>query len=81
MQINLDDYGFKLTNYDCDIQMKDNITEESFEPFLSNSSIIETSGINFSYYGEDKVYRITDKVKLISNESNNYFILKKRDPS
>ena len=76
MQINLDDFGFKLTNYDCDIQIKDNITEESFEPFLSNSSIIETSGINFSYYGEDKVYRITDKVKLISNESNNYIFPK-----
>jgi hypothetical protein len=30
MQINLDDYGFKLTNYDCDIQIKDNITEENF---------------------------------------------------
>ena len=76
MQINLDDFGFKLTNYDCDIQIKDNTTEESFDPFLSNSSIVETSGINFSYYGQDKVYRITDKVKLLSNESNNYIFPK-----
>ena len=76
MQINLDDYGFKLTNYDCDIQTKDNTTEENFNPFLSNSSIVETSGINFSYYGQDKVYRITDKVKLLSNESNNYIFPK-----
>ena len=76
MQINLDDYGFKLTNYDCDIQTKDNTTEDSFDPFLSNSSTVETSGINFSYYGQGKVYRITDKVKLLSNESNNYIFPK-----
>ena len=75
MQVNLDDYGFKLTNFDCNIQTKDNSDnsgEEFFDPFLSNSSKVEISGINFSYYGVNQVYRITDHIKLISNDSNKF---------
>ena len=72
MQINLDDYGFKLTNYDCDIHIKNNLTEENFDPFLSNTSKVEMSGINFISYEENQVFRITDQIKLLSNNSNNF---------
>jgi len=73
MQINLDDYDFELTNYKCNIET--NITaydEEFFNPFLSETSIIEISGINFSYYGPNIIYRITDNIKVKQNNSLNY---------
>ena len=77
MQVNLDDYDFKLTNYDCDIQTKDKSTENLFDPFLSNSSIVEISGNNFTYYGPNQIYRITDYIKLLSNHTNNNYIYPK----
>ena len=71
MQINLDDYEFKLINYNCEIETDK--TDNFFNPFLSESSIIETSGINFTYYGLNKIYRIKDHIKLYKNNSYNYF--------
>ena len=72
MQVSLDDYEFQLTNYNCDIQTKDKSTEKLFDPYLSTSSEVEISGVNFTYYGANEVFRITDHIKLLSNNSNNY---------
>ena len=74
MQVNLDDYDFKLTNYNCDIQTKDKSTNNIFDPFLSDSSNVEISGNDFLYYGENQVYRITDYIKILSNKTNNNYI-------
>ena len=70
MQISLDDYEFDLTNYKCEIAS--NYTTNFFDPFLSQSSIVETSGINFTYYGLNAIYRITDHIKLNKNNTLNY---------
>ena len=50
MQINLDDYKFQIINYNCEIETLDKSTEKIFNPFLSKSSIVEISGVNFTYY-------------------------------
>ena len=68
MQISLDEYEFDLTNYKCDINS--NYTNNFFDPFLSNSSIVEISGINFTYYGVNTIYRITDHIKLYKNKTS-----------
>ena len=39
--------------------------------------MVEISGINFSYYSSDIVYRITDQIKLLSNNTNNNYIYSK----
>ena len=70
MQVNLDDYDFKLSNYNCQIETKDKSTEKIFDPFLSNSSLVEISGINFTYYGLNDIYKITDHIKILSNNNN-----------
>lgn len=69
MQIKLDDYGFKITNYDCEIELQDKTVENIYNPFLSNSSIVEISGINFTYYWENQVYKITEYINLLSNNN------------
>ena len=69
-QISLDDYQFELTNYKCEIES--NYTDDFFSPFLSESSIVEISGINFTYYGLNTIYRITDHIKLNQNNTLNY---------
>ena len=68
MQISLDEYEFDLTNYKCDINS--NYTYNFFDPFLSTSSIVEISGINFTYYGVNNIYRITDHIKLYKNQTS-----------
>ena len=68
-QISLDDYQFELTNYKCEIES--NYTNDFFNPFLSQSSIVEISGINFTYYGLNTIYRITDHIKLNQNNTLN----------
>ena len=76
MQVSLDGYEFQLTNYNCDIQTKDKSTEKTFNQNLSTSSIIETSEIY--YYGDNQVYKITDKIKLIlHNNTHNSYIYPK----
>ena len=76
MQINLDDYDFKITNYDCEIETWDKSTKKIFDPFLSNSSLVEISGINFTYYGVNEIYKITDHMKILANNNNyNYPII------
>ena len=68
MQISLDDYEFELTNYRCEIET--NWTNDFFDPFLSDSSIVEISGVNFTYYGLNNIYRIKDHIKLYQNNTN-----------
>ena len=68
-QISLDDYGFELTNYKCEIET--NYTNNFFDLFDSDTSIIEISGINFTYYGLNTIYRITDHIKLNQNNTLN----------
>ena len=70
MQVNLDDYDFKISNYNCEIEIQDKSTEKLFDPFLSNSSLVEISGINFTYYGVNEIYKITDHIKILSNNNN-----------
>ena len=68
-QISLDDYGFELTNYKCKIET--NYSNNFFDLFDSDTSIIEISGINFTYYGLNTIYRITDHIKLNQNNTLN----------
>ena len=69
MQISLDEFDFDLTNYKCNINS--NYSNDFFDPFLSNSSKVEISGIDFPYYGLNNIYRITDHIKLYQNETSN----------
>ena len=72
MQISLDNYGFDLAKYKCDIET--NLTDdEYFNPYYSNSSLVEISGINFTYYGLNDIYRITDHITLYQNNTLNIF--------
>ena len=72
MQVSLDEYQFELTNYKCEIES--NYTNNFFDPFKSGLSIVEISGINFTYYGLNTIYRITDHIKLYQNNTlNNIF--------
>ena len=69
MQISLDEFDLDLTNYKCNINS--NYSNDFFDPFLSNSSKVEISGIHFPYYGLNNIYRITDHIKLYQNETSN----------
>ena len=68
-QISLDGYGFGLTNYKCEIET--NYTDNFFDLYDSDTSIIEISGVNFTYYGLNTIYRITDNIKLNQNNTLN----------
>jgi len=70
LQINLDDYKFQITNYNCEIETVDKSTEKIFDPFLSKSSKVEISGINFTYRAPNQIYRITDSIKIFSNNTS-----------
>jgi len=71
-QISLDNYGFDLAKYKCDIET--NLTDdEYFNPYYSNSSLVEISGLNFTYYGLNDIYRITDHITLYQNNTLNIF--------
>ena len=71
LQINLDDYKFQIINYNCEIETTDKSREKIFDPFLSKSSIVEISGINFTYRAPNQIYRITDSIRVFSNNTSN----------
>ena len=72
-QISLDDYEFDLTNYKCEIYYNNsNNANDFFDPFLSSTSKVEKSGIDFNYSGINEIYRITDHIKLYQNNTSNF---------
>ena len=72
-QISLDDYEFDLTNYKCEIYYNNsNNVNDFFDPFLSSTSKVEKSGIDFNYSGINEIYRITDHIKLYQNNTSNF---------